>query len=519
MPYQTLPPPQPVAGVQPGPGFYVPPASTADLKKMEVAGQLERDRRKEAATARHTEQAAAIQAQRDMRLAHIDAAHTGYQANVQAERDARQAGYADLAEQNAAARKAELQRQQNEAATEHAKLADQFEQGHQYRAAGYQAERDYQLHGYESEHQERAAELQSGRDLQLHGQSLQHLDAQQAGQAVLAEQQGDISSRHLDQQGYQQALLARQGQGFHQENMELGQLYHQANTQQEQAFTTQRDQAHVGLQGQLNQIQLTQSEQARMQRIRNQIGDLDENENLSPQERANIRTQLQTGLDPLMQRHTQSQMLTEQLRQRALDDAHKNNVAQTASALAFHNSTAQQRYRAIDMSDGTQSHFITDIDGRMHQITPARPEPAAAPAPPLIPPALANTIRHGHTTQVNAESRPAPGQLTAPVFPEGRTQQQEIEHRVQQSHDEIHDMANPQVMRTQRRVADSLGEMADQGEYREDQQSAMRTVQRILRARGLHRTTPQDRTALDRAMRLLPAAAIHMLQTPVPNGQ
>lgn len=283
MPYQTLPPPQPVAGVQPGAGFYVQPPTAADLEKLKTAATLERDRRKEAATAQHTAQAAGIQAQRDMRLAKIDAAHTGYQANIQAERDARQAGYADLAEQNAAGRKAALAQQANEFATEHAKLADQFEQGHQYRAAGYQAERDYNQAGYESGRQERAAELQSARDMQLHGQQQQ-----------LSEQQHAQSLEHLDVQGQQQAVL------------QMG---------------------HAQLQDWLQRRGLSNDENARLARIKNQIGSLDSMDNLSDQEKANARTQLQTGLDPLHQRALAQQLVTQRLQQAGLEQQNQMEAA------------------------------------------------------------------------------------------------------------------------------------------------------------------------------------------------
>ena len=49
---------------------------------------------------------------------------------------------------------------------------------------------------------------------------------------------------------------------------------------------------HVDLQGRLQQIQLTQSENMRMQRIRNGIADVEANPNLSPEEKRDLKMQM-----------------------------------------------------------------------------------------------------------------------------------------------------------------------------------------------------------------------------------
>lgn len=88
------------------------------------------------------------------------------------------------------------------------------------------------------------------------------------------------------------------------------------------ANAADRQQAeHFRLQAELSQVQLTQAEKMRLERLKNSIGAVSSDATLSDDEKANLVTQLKTGIDPLQQRLNQENVKSQaQLRQQQATD-------------------------------------------------------------------------------------------------------------------------------------------------------------------------------------------------------
>ena len=144
--------------------------------------------------------------------------------------------------------------------------------------------------------------------------------------------------------------------------------YNQANLQsylaaqhtalQEHAASQQegiqfRQQEHgLDIQTRLQQVTLTQQEQLRLDRLRQARGSIMANPDLSPQERQNLITQVETGLNPLENRQREAQTLQTQVQTQG---AFQNNAIQ---AQLFNQ---QQGIRAMRLEDRIRN--ITDANG------------------------------------------------------------------------------------------------------------------------------------------------------------
>lgn len=274
--------------------------------------------------------------------------------------------------------------------TERDKLLNAFHEGADYRQAGFQSERDYRLavyqamHAYDQAgyqqardenqawyqagHAEQAANLQGRRDATLHGYSLESQTNQGNIQGQLAAQHGGIQAILAGQQDtFQQGRDTRLDQFQQNRDTRLNQFQNERDTRLDQ-FQQNRDERHVDLQGRLHQIQLTQDEEARMTRLRNAISRLDADPNLSPRDREEMRTQLMTGLDPLMRRAHESSMITQQLQQQQLELGNERGTLQNMALRDFQDNGTQIHTRTVRNDDGTerQIHFYTGQDGTMH---------------------------------------------------------------------------------------------------------------------------------------------------------
>ena len=219
---------------------------------------------------------------------------------------------------------------------------DQLQHGYglesDWRRAGYENERDYNKAVYEAMHQADAAGFQQQRDQR------QNAYEQQAQQERFGQQQ------QLSEQGFgQNALLA----------------------QQQNVYQGQRDERHVDLAARLNQIQLTQSEQARLVRMRNQLSSLEDPSvasQYSPSELQAMRTELQTGINPLQIRSQQSGLITQQLQQQGLMQQNAMGAAHAQTMQALMNGPAYNHQTGVitvtDPNDPTQRlHFLPGPHG------------------------------------------------------------------------------------------------------------------------------------------------------------
>lgn len=184
--------------------------------------------------------------------------------------------------------------------------------------------------------------------------------------AAAAEQQRLREKQQLDSQGQlnQQQAGLQLGRDYQlaalQERQRQMDTFHQGQLNTQQAgFQQQRDtqqfqqqgqlaEQHGDIQARLNQTMLTQNEQMRMAKMQNAISDVKANPGLSPDEKANLITQLQTGLNPLQNRHTEAQTLQTQIAAQA---------------------QAQQAQQSAQLFNQHQSWLARGIQGQLQTVT------------------------------------------------------------------------------------------------------------------------------------------------------
>ncbi len=171
-----------------------------------------------------------------------------------------------------------------EAAAREQIAAQQAEQ--QRIAASLQGQRDYALAGYNADATARQAGYQTQRDQTLIG-------AQQA--------------RDYNQFAYGQADRVQQ---FGQQQ----QLMQQQAGNEWNARIQQKD-----LAGELQQIQLTQTENMRIKRMKEQIAAVKANRNLMDYEKADYITQIETDLNPLLHRQQRANILQTQIQSQGME--------------------------------------------------------------------------------------------------------------------------------------------------------------------------------------------------------
>lgn len=106
---------------------------------------------------------------------------------------------------------------------------------------------------------------------------------------------------------------------------------------------------HFQLEAQLQSLQLTQQETMRLARMKNAIGDVQNDPSLSAEEKADMTIQLKTGIDPLAARQAKAKL--------ALDQQLKE---QQAEQFKFHAATEKARLDALGKSPADRTGFVPD---------------------------------------------------------------------------------------------------------------------------------------------------------------
>lgn len=131
----------------------------------------------------------------------------------------------------------------------------------------------------------------------------------------------------------------------------------------------QEQERGADLQAKLNATQLGQAEQMRMHRLQQAASAISANPDLSDEEKQMLLTQVHTGLNPLQNRHTQSQMYAQQIQSQAM-------IQQTEQQATLFNQQQEWLARGaqasiITLNDpvtGEPSHFTRDARGNLTPI-------------------------------------------------------------------------------------------------------------------------------------------------------
>jgi len=128
---------------------------------------------------------------------------------------------------------------------------------------------------------------------------------------------------------------------------------------QQQQFQGQRDQFAAGaaqqqqqerfqLQAQLQQAELSQAETMRMQRLQQAADHVNNDQSLAPEERANLLTQIYTGLNPYQNRQAQAQMLHQQNAERLAREQFEFQQQQFSQTFELQTNLEQRRMDALN---------------------------------------------------------------------------------------------------------------------------------------------------------------------------
>lgn len=228
---------------------------------------------------------------------------------------------ADMFSPVAAARRAELYAAQQEEQAQRAALQEQ---------ARLQAQRDAQLAGY---------------DLQ---QTLVRGDQQFGLQALQGDQQ---LQRDYNQFGYRSAESAQQ---FGQEQQIMA---------QQEGIQERRDVRGMDLQARLNEIQLTQAENVRRERMRAAEADIRARSDLAPHERDNLITQIRTQLNPLEDRMRETQMLHSQIQTQGLFQQNEMQAQLFNQQQAIRSMNPSERFFEVTGPGGERAMAFLDDRG------------------------------------------------------------------------------------------------------------------------------------------------------------
>lgn len=175
------------------------------------------------------------------------------------------------------------------------------------RRAMIEADRTRQLAGVTAEQRAQEARYAAERDAALAAYQRQAAEQQASLQGGLMNQQAGLQERR-DVGLFNQAITRDQWNVVNQ-----GQLMNQ-----QAGIDLNRDRNRVDLQAQLNQVILTQGEQAEARRVREAVAAVNRQTDLSPEEKTMLITQLETKLNPLENRMRQAQIIQSQLQSQSL---------------------------------------------------------------------------------------------------------------------------------------------------------------------------------------------------------
>lgn len=174
---------------------------------------------------------------------------------------------------------------------------------------------------------------------------LQRQNAEQQAQMAAAASHGgggggygggggfDIQSaiQHRDQMQF-----AQERDNLNRNTVDAGQQF-QANVAQKM----QRDK--FKLEAELSQTQLSQQENMRLQRMKNAIGDVQNDATLSSEEKADMVTQLKTGIDPLARRQAAAKLAMDQQQKEAMAEQYNAQAALRKQEAEVTGKTAKER--------------------------------------------------------------------------------------------------------------------------------------------------------------------------------
>lgn len=126
--------------------------------------------------------------------------------------------------------------------------------------------------------------------------------------------------RMFTQQGYQPPQQREEGPPRDRFELELIRAMRTGTPEQRRAAE------HAYMDMNLQRVRLTQTEQQRMNRMREAISYIQGNQAYTPQEQANMITHIQTGLDPLVMREHQQRTLTSQLQGQQIQEEIKQRA-------------------------------------------------------------------------------------------------------------------------------------------------------------------------------------------------
>lgn len=184
-----------------------------------------------------------------------------------------------------------------------------------------------------------------------------------AGAGALQQYESDRSFYQKQQQIQQQA----QQQRFQQE---LAAAQFQASQVPSQKDQWQADQASEGqkqkydLQAQLQQTELTQAETMRLSRLKNALGQVAADDNLSDSEKADAITKLKTGIDPLQQRAAQTKQKQEELQFKAMQAQMVQQETIAQANAVFRAKSMEERVAVVKHPEtGEELHMFEEKPG------------------------------------------------------------------------------------------------------------------------------------------------------------
>lgn len=176
------------------------------------------------------------------------------------------------------------------------------------------------------------------------------LDAQiNAGAANI--QAGLQGQRDVNQANLQ-SYLAAQHAGLQ------GQL-----ASQQEGIQARQGERNVDLQARLQQITLSQQEQMRLDRLRQARGAVAANPDLSPQERQNLLTQIETGLNPLENRQREAQTIHTQVQTQGMFQQNAMQAQLFNQQQSIRTMNLEDRIRNITDANGNTATFFLNSNG------------------------------------------------------------------------------------------------------------------------------------------------------------
>ena len=204
---------------------------------------------------------------------------------------------------------------------------------------------------------------------QAYGNAARMNQATNLASAENATRMAMANAQNIQQGGMFAGQLAqRQREGEQQQQMHNDQVVNAGVLQQQQA------QAHLIAQQQAAQLNawasqqdITFKEQQQLNLLKSKVADVQNDPNLSADEKTRILSMIKYKVDPLQMKAqaTQQRIQEQQLQQMMLQ--HKQQTAMLDTQARLHSMTAQQRTETVQLPDGSVMNGVRDpVDGKVH---------------------------------------------------------------------------------------------------------------------------------------------------------